>query len=58
MGDVDGGFVSGELLLRSDADNARSLPAKLEERLRSSLSGRAWYPAARYQPNAKSAKSS
>jgi hypothetical protein len=41
MGDVDGGFVSGELLLRSDADNARSLPAKLEERLRSSLSGRA-----------------
>ena len=37
---MEEGFVSGELLLRSDEANCRSLPAKFEARLRSSLSGR------------------
>ena len=34
------GFVSGELLLRSDENDDRCLPPALEKRLRDSLRGR------------------
>ena len=38
--DAANGFVSGELLLRSDENADRCLPPALEKRLRDSLRGR------------------